>query len=92
MCKQVLKHISILAIALWRKTFWFTEVLSQGFLIRGIDANSSVIDEGIKRYCQLNWIWCWLLRMSVLGVTQKSVFQPLKIRQFLNQQALERLN
>jgi hypothetical protein len=23
-CKQVLKHISILAIALWRKTFWFT--------------------------------------------------------------------
>jgi hypothetical protein len=25
-CKQVLKHISILAIALWRKTFWFTGV------------------------------------------------------------------
>jgi hypothetical protein len=23
-CKQVLKHISILVIALWRKTFWFT--------------------------------------------------------------------
>jgi hypothetical protein len=53
---------------------------------------SNASEDWLFRHCQLNWVSPWFLRMRTLEITEKSVFQPLKISHFLNKRGFGRLS